>query len=98
MATRKTPAAKTVKSKTKVPVARPTATPKPAAVKVAETKVTATGDPNIVAHIELLKGDQFQDPRSEQYYRKGQITPVAQITTWAEEQARHGLLKIHRVK
>jgi hypothetical protein len=52
----------------------------------------------IVAHIEVLKGVQFHDHQADVLYRRGHLTPVNKLSSWAKRQAKHGLLKIHRLE
>ena len=73
-----------------------------AAIKASEQatadKAKADKKAGIVAHIELLKGVQVNDHQAGILYRRGYLTPVTEISSFAKRQEGHRLLKIHRIK
>jgi hypothetical protein len=68
-----------------------------ASKKATADLVKENKEAGIVAHIEVLKGVQWHDHQADILYRRGHLTPVTKLSSWAKRQAKHGLLKIHRI-
>jgi len=98
-----TPEVEKVDKKTvgKKPSAKQAAANK-AAIKASEDataeKLKSDKKAGIVAHVEVLKGVQFHDHQANVLYRRGHLTPVTEISSWAARQEKHGLLKIHSIE